>query len=238
MTPPQSGSLAQAALQTLSVALARGEHPLQWWEIQISRMLPEIRRIVLHELAVLLANEMRGISQFAKSLTVDKFKHPAEFESILFDFLMPLHHVLVSQQHWDEALCLESIIYIDFIKQDEDHQFYEKSFKRLYFPYQKILSASPIWTISGDPTTRANDLEVMNLKECGSSDESMLFWFQNYSVLAHTQLVLDLFSNLTKKSRVYASALSNTNLDSSRAVFTEAGIKILPVDDQKNLEKL
>jgi hypothetical protein len=54
-------------------------------------------------------------------------------------------------------------------------------------------------------------------------------------VLAHTQLVLDLATHLPIPAKLYASALSNTHLNSSIATFEKAGIEILEIDDRQNV---
>jgi hypothetical protein len=223
---PNHSLSAQKALQTLSTALSASLHPLQWWEIEFSGSPPENRRPLLNELAVILAQDMHGVSNFAKGLDINKAKHPAEFESILFDFLLPLHEALTQRSSWDEALNLELIIYSAFIKQDEDHDFYERAFAKLYSPYATALKET------ADPANLAHSTKTASI---ASSDNATLFWFQNYSILAHTQLVLDLTEFLPIEAKFYASALSNIDLQKSQSKFTQAGIEILEINDRQSL---
>ncbi len=216
-------SLALRSLRSLSEVLTLGVHPLEWWAMEISQLPSESRRSLLYEIAMILAREMSGISRFAQTLNIDKSKHREEFDSILFDFLLPLHQALIRRKAWNEALELEGVVYSAFIKQEEDHDFYESVFSRLYAPYGPILSAkTESDTVPTHLTPTAQD----------SIDGNTLFWFQNYSVLAHTQLVLDLATHLPTSAKFYASAISNINLDSSRSTFAKAGIEILKIDDQ------
>jgi hypothetical protein len=92
---PNHSLSALKALQTLSTALSAGLHPLKWWEIEFSGSPPENRRPLLNEMAVILAQDMHGVSNFAKGLDVNKAKHPAEFESILFPLTLRLHYNFV-----------------------------------------------------------------------------------------------------------------------------------------------
>jgi hypothetical protein len=225
-TPLTASTSALKALQSLSVALTRGIHPLQWWGMEISSLPSEPRRALLHELAMILARDMSEISRFAQALDIAKSKHQEEFESVLFDFLLPLHQALIQRKAWNEVLGLEIVVYSAFIKQEEDHDFYESAFSRLYAPYRPILSATvESDTVPAHSTPAAQD----------SIEGNTLFWFQNYSVLAHTQLVLDLATHLPASIKFYASALSNINLDSSRSTFVKAGIEILEIDDRQNV---
>lgn len=234
MSTSSKSFLAKNVLRALADAIARGTNPLEWWRKEISPISPSPRRILLRELAELLTKEMRGISEFAQFLRVDKKQHSAEFESILYEFLMPLHNTLVMKNLWDEALSLELVIYTIFIKQDEDLAFYEKSFASLYSPYANTSYTSTDRASSRALTPRSSGL---NESDCNPtiSGGSVLFWFQNYFVLAHTELVLDLASNLSPPTKIFASALSNTNLDKARTVFAGAGIEILNIDDRKNI---
>lgn len=234
MNVTQNEVFNNSVLRNLSYSLANGVQPLQWWGWQISPLKPEVRRNVLNYLASVLARDMRGVSNFAQCFVVSKKKQPIEFECMLFDFLMPLHHALVDKKAWDDALSIETIIYSNFIKQEEDHDFYEKSFASLYSPYYKIFKS---------PQTRSGE-ELLQLQVEASyriysdnpkPDSPILFWFQNFSMLAHTQLVLDLATYLPSKSSLYASALSNVNLAQSSALFAEAGIDILPIDETRGL---
>jgi hypothetical protein len=226
MNAPTVSSSALKALRSLSAALTRGIHPLQWWGMEISPLPSESRRPLLHELAVILAREMSGISRFAQTLNIDKSKHRKEFESILFDFLFPLHQALIQLRVWDEALELENVVYSAFIKQEENHDFYESAFSGLYAPYRPILRAA------------AESNAVLTNSESSAQDSiegNMLFWFQNYSVFAHTQLVLDLATHLPVSTKFYASALNNIDLNSSRSTFARAGIEILEIDDRQSV---
>jgi hypothetical protein len=234
MNTPSHSPVAKTLLYALADAIARGTNPLVWWRKEISPISPNPRRILLLELAELITKEMRGISNIAQFLGVEKKQHPDEFECILYEFLMPLHRILVMKNLWDEALNLELIIYTIFIKQDEDHTFYENSFASLYSPYSNIS-----YTSAGPASCRTLTPRLSGLNESDfdptTSGGSVLFWFQNYFILAHTQLVLDLASNLSPSAKVYCSALFNTNLDKARTTFAEVGIEILSIDDRKNL---
>ncbi len=194
--------------------------------MEISSLPAEIRRSLLHELATILAQDMSGISRFAQSLVIEKYKHSEEFNNILFDFLLPLHAALIQRAAWNEALELEGVVYGSFIKQDEDHGFYQRAFSNLYAPYQTLLNN--VVDVGVALATSTPD-------EIDSEEVSTLFWFQNYSVLAHTQLVLDFATHLPVRTKFYASALSNVNLDSSRSIFSKAGIEILTIDDRQSV---
>jgi len=219
----------RSVLKTLYPVISFGRQPLQkWWEIEIALLPSEIRRTLLSELACVLASNVRGLSHIAQSLNFDKGKHSIEFDSVLFDFLLPLHSSLVLQGTWDEALSLEICIYQYFIKQEEENDFYQKAFASLYAPYSKALG------IVG------NSADASCISEAGDINPSVgttLFWFQNYSIFAHTQLVLDLASYLTTPAKFYASALSNTGFEQSQAIFSQANIEILIIDDRLNISE-
>lgn len=225
-TPLAPSPPALKALRSLSSALAGGVHPLQWWGMEVSTLPSKVRQPLLQELATILARDMKGISRFAQSLDVDKSQHGEEFDSVLFDFLLPLHEALILREDWDQALELEAVVYTAFIKQDEDHGFYERAFAGLYAPYVPVLKRS---------FDEVNARIKSSSEASGPVEGDTLFWFQNYSVLAHTQLVLDLTTHLPMRARFYASALSNVNLESSRPIFTQAGIEILEVDDRQHV---
>ena len=220
------GQSTLKVFRSLSTALTSGTHPLNWWGMEISSLPAEIQRPLLHELATILAQYMSGISRFAESLVIEKSKHRKEFDSVLFDFLLPLHAALVQREAWNEALELEAVVYALFIKQDEDHGFYERAFFSLYDPYRPILDSE---ADSGAALANSTPAEI------GSAENDTLFWFQNYSVLAHTQLVLDLTSHVPGRTKFYASALNNSNLDSSRPTFSKANIDILVLDDRQSV---
>ncbi len=210
--------LSLAALQTLSVSQRCGLRPLEWWGSEISPLAPEDRTSVLKELALMLAKDMRGISGFAQNLGLDKAKYPTEFEIIFFDFLLPLQQALIQQGAWEEALNLELTLYVIFIRQDENQDFYERAFAGLYSAYTSILRPS---TVSA------------KLPREVQSGGATLFWFQNYSILAHTQLALNLVEHLPMREQFYASALSNAQLEESRSIFAFAGIEVLQIDDRQ-----
>jgi hypothetical protein len=215
--------IVQAALRSLATVLSGKVHCLTWWKIYIFPLKNTLRSTILREMSSILARNMRGVSRFAVRLKVDKITNSTEFESFLFDFLMPWHEELINLNEWDEALNLEMLIYANFIKQDEDYDFYERAFSSLYAKYsnKNIISSDFNNNIGKYDTTPSN--------------QSTLFWFQNYSTLAHTQLVLDLCENLPTSNKFYVSALSNANLQQSSNVFTQVGIKILTIDDTKNI---
>lgn len=223
LTPSRS---ALKALRSLSTALTSGTHPLQWWGMEISTLPAEIRRPLLRELALILAHDMSDVSRFAQSLNIDKSKHSEEFDSVLFDFLLPLHAALVQREAWNKALELESVVYLAFIKQDEDLGFYERAFSGLYAPYQLNLN---IEADSGAALANFTPAEI------DPAEGDTLFWFQNYVVLAHTQLVFDLTTHLPVRTKFYATALHNLNLDSSQSTFSKAGIEILAMDDRQSI---
>ena len=220
------GFSALTILRNLSTALKGGMHPLQWWDAELASLPSEARRPLLEDLANLLARDISGISRFAQHFVIDKSKSSEDFESVLFDFLLPLHAALIQRGAWNEALELEIVVYVQFIKQVEDHDFYERVFSVLYAPYQTILDCT------GDPCSEVATPTPVNNE---SSEGDTLFWFQNYSILAHTQLVLDLSTHLPVRTKFYASALRNLNLDSSRSIFSKAGIEILLIDDQQDV---
>lgn len=227
MKSEQASSLStQRLLQTLSAVISGGIRPLHWWSSEIAIFPYEIRRTLLSELACILALNMQGASHLARSLVVEKAKHPFEFDSVLFDFLLPLHSALVHQGAWDEALNLEIIVYSFFIKQDEDHDFYQKAFASLYAPYSDAL---------GEVSNSADSSYILATGAINSNLDSTLFWFQNYSILAHTQLVLDLASHLPISAKFYASAMSNSRYEQSQAIFTKAGIEILKIDEHLSI---
>lgn len=214
---------AQKILKTL---ITKGLHPLQWWEEEISSLFPENRHQLLNELAIILSQDKyAGVSGFAKSLNIDKTRYSIDFESVLFDLLMPLHRALIQRGKWDEALNLENIIYQNFIKQDESHDFYERAFSELYSPYTSILKKEKS---TSDTTCLLK--ESSNI----SSNNAILFWFQNYYIFAHTELVLELAKSLPIKAQLYASALKNDGFENSQKIFTQAGIEILKIDDQQS----
>lgn len=217
---------ALLALQSLSSAISSGVEPLCWWDMEIAILPSEIRRTLLSKLASLLARDMRGASFFAQSLKVDKADHSVKFESVLFDFLMPLHSALVHQGAWDEVLNLESIIYQFFIKQDENHDFYQKAFAVLYEPYSYQLG---VISNSEDSSCISASAAI------NPPADATLFWFQSYAILAHTQLVLDLASHLPISTKFYASALDNSFLEQSQGTFSQAGIEILKIDDRLSI---
>jgi len=194
--------------------------------MEISLLPSDARVSFLLELAVILAQKMNGISRFAQNLVIDKSKHREEFDSILFDFLLPLHDALIHRGAWDEALELEVVVYAAFIKQDENHDFYERAFSKLYYPYQSIFNA----TVAA-PRIPSDSTDTSR----GGKEGAMLFWFQSYSVFAHTQLVLDLATHMPVRTKLYASALNNIDLNSSRPTFAQAGIELLPIDDRQSV---
>ena len=209
------------ALQALTSINNQTAHDIQeWWSNVIFKLPQESRPVVLSELAIILASNIYDIVTFAKCFKVNKFKQPNEFNSILFEFLLPLHRAFIQSGSWDNALNLERIICQDFIKQDENNSFYEQAFTELYSPY--------ITTLNN--TNSLVDSRV-------SSDGATLFWFQNYSILAHTQLVLDLAQNLPLQVKLYASALSNRDLEMSLPVFAKSGIEILSINDQQTFQE-
>jgi hypothetical protein len=224
-SPPAPSSLALKALRALSSSLASRVHPLQWWAKEVSSLPSKVRQPLLHEMATILARNMKGISTFAQSLNVNKFQHGEEFDSVLFDFLLPLHEALILREDWNQALELEVEIYLAFIKQDEHHGFYERAFAELYAPYVPLLNT----TVDGvkAPIKLSPDAS-------GPIEGDTLFWFQNYTVLAHTQLVLDLTTHLPMRAKFFASALNNFDLESSHPIFSQAGIEILEVDDSQS----
>jgi len=95
------GLLSQSVLRSLAVAVASGMQPIQWWGTHISPLERKVRHTVLHELAGVLAKDMQGVSPFAQNLHIDKNNYPDEFESVLFDFLMPMHQALIESKSWD-----------------------------------------------------------------------------------------------------------------------------------------
>lgn len=214
------------AFQTLCKVVSGGEHPLRWWESYITPIPPESRSQLLNALALTLAHQMRGAARFAQTLNFSKAKQPSDFHSVLFDLLLPLHRALIQRGAYSEALNLEVVIYTVFIKQDENHEFYEKAFAELYAPYKQIVKP-----VAESPQLFLN----MGNAHAKGEEGATLFWFQNYSVLAHTQLVLDLAAHLSGKGRLYASAVSNVQLETSEKIFESAGIKILKIDDSQNL---
>jgi hypothetical protein len=217
---------AVRALLSLSAAISGGIQPLQWWHMEIAVLPSEVRRTLLSELASLLAHHMRGTSDFAQSLNVDKTKNPYVFDSVLFDFLLPLHSALVQQGAWDEALNLEINVYMFFIKQDEDSDFYQRAFAGLYAPYSDSLGL----VSNSTDSSRISATDSIN-----PPVDATLFWFQNYSILAHTQVVLDLASHLPIPAKLYASALTNSSLEQSQSIFSQAGIEILKLDDRLSI---
>lgn len=217
---------AVGALRTLSTMISAGKLPMHWWETQITPLPPESRKQLLNAVAVTLAHQIRGAGRFAQMLNISKAKQPSDFESVLFHLLLPLHRALIQRGVFSEALDLEVVIYVNFIKQDEDHEFYENSFSELYAPYKPVVK-------TGFETSQPL-LNRHNPHEKGE-EGATLFWFQNYNLLAHTQLVLDLASHLPGRARLYASAVSNIQLETSKKIFENAGIEVLKVDDSQSL---
>jgi hypothetical protein len=217
-------------LKSLSDSISRSRPTLEWWIEQIIPMNQQERKPVLRELGLILAHNMSNISSLATSLKVSKQQSPTAFNCILFEFLLPIHHELVLTNNWDEALKLEISIYSEYIKQDENHFFYENAFSDLYKPYDKLFSglhkhekrAYPLI----DKTYATNSNSTLN-----TAPEKTLFWLQNYNVLAHTQLLLDLARNLGFADLLYVSALTNSSLSNSREIFEQAGICIVPLND-------
>ena len=235
MNTSQTNDLTQSVLAELKIGLSSGLHPQRWWQSKIIPLSPDLRRDVLRSLAGIIATEMTGLYKFLQRLEVKNDLYPSEFESILFDFLLPIHHALVNEKSWDEAIALESVIYNSFIKQREEHDFYERSFSSLYLPYS---------TISGGEhnALRAETLALDsgNFEQSSSASrllkgESMLFWLQNYSMLAHTGLALDLATYSPIPASFYVSAISNVGFDASRSSFDSAKLKMLPIDDRLSL---
>lgn len=233
MSTVQYSPQSLAVMKALAHAIKNRVPLLQWWKTEISSLPPESRRLLLLELAELFAANIKVIDKIAQALGVDKAEHPQEFRSILFDFLLPLHGLLVKVGNWDQALGLELIIASTFIKQDEDYKFYEESFSRLYEPYLKILNA-PADTALQRAHHQSDSIKTP-LENRLPANGATLFWFQNFSILAHTQLVLDLASNLSGHARFFASALTNVNLEVSRSTFEQAKIELLPIDEQQGL---
>jgi hypothetical protein len=230
MSPSHIASLTTLkALRALTSINNHTAHDIQeWWSNVIFKLPQESRPVVLSELAIILAPNIFDIVTFAKCFKVNKFKQPNEFDSILFEFLLPLHRAFIQSGSWDNALNLELIIYQDFIKQDENHSFYEQAFTELYSPYTTLLSNTNGLVDSAVPS---------KISSRAPSDGATLFWFQNYSIFAHTQLVLDLAQNLPVKAKLYASALSNFGLEMSLPIFTKANIEILSINDQQSFQE-
>ena len=215
MNTSQINELTQSVLSALKIGLSNGKHPQEWWQYEIMPLQPDMRRDVLREAAGIIAKEMRGIYKFLQYLDVKNDKYPSEFELILFDFLIPIHHALVNEKSWDEAIALESLIYGSYIKQREDHK----------------LNALSTATLAFDSGDLEQSPSVSPLPQGGS----MVFWFQNYSILAHTGLVLDLASHSPIPANFYVSAISNVGFESSKSAFDGANIKMLPIDDRLSL---
>lgn len=220
--------LTLKALQALTSINNHNAHNLmEWWGNVIFKLPQEVRPIVLSELVIILAKNIFDIFAFAKCFKVNKFKQLDEFKSILFEFLLPLHKAFIQDSSWDNALGLELIIYEDFIKQDENYSFYEQVFTELYSPYT---------------ATQNNINNFLNLavpektSSRAPSEGATLFWFQNYSILAHTQLALDLAHNLPIQAKLYASALSNAGLEMSLPIFTEANIEIFSINNHQSIQ--
>jgi len=222
---PKPSETALRAMGALVAVNPKHIYPLEWWRKEIYLLAPETRHSVQKELAIIFAHNMYGISKFAQSLKVNKTKYPQEFNSILFDFLLPMHRALINRGAWDEAIDLERILYGGFIKQFEDHNHYEIVFGELFSPYTKLFEEV------NSPKNLAYSSKTTSI---ASSESATLFWFQNYSILAHTQLVLDLAKNLSIETKLYASALGNDDLEKSLSFFTQAGIEILSLNDQQN----
>lgn len=218
--PPQSVLDLQDAIQN-------GLRPLQWWEKSIFPMSEHDREIALAEISDFLVIEIPGISDIATALVVDKFQYPELFHSILFEFLFPIHAKLVATKKWNGALNLEAVIYSLYIKQDENSEFYEKSFGRLYAPYRALFSNQ-----YEDKTPANLDSGETLLRDKHTLNEKTLFWFQTYTLFAHTNVVLEFAESIDKIGVFYASALDNTGLNESKDEFQRVGIEILSLNEQ------
>lgn len=223
--------LTLACIHSLTHAIQNRIHLMQWWLSSVASLQVTARQTVLTELSGVVAAQLAGIHQFASDLAIDKSQHPDLFRSILFDFLMPIHKHLVSLQKWEEALQLESAIYSYYIKQDEDWDFYELAFSHLYTPYQQLGECRQIAPLPPGSITHVDkDLDHLPLDK--QPEERTLFWFQNYSILAHSTVCLEFVESLKKSEGFYASALNNVNLEKSRGIFSALGIEILALDNQ------
>jgi len=166
----------------------------------------------------MLAVQMQGTQRFAQELAIDKSLHPDHFEEILYKLLLPIHDHHVATGNWSAALALEQTLYSTYIKQDEDWGFYEAVFARLYAPYQ---SQAPALQQVAPPSVQP--------------EEKILFWFQNYSILAHSTVCLEFVESLPASGRFYISAVSNVNLEESRDAYVSRGMTLLPIDDQLDM---
>lgn len=207
--------MAQELLQSLASAIQQRIHPLQWWQAYVLQIPAPSRANALSELAASLATHMSGTHQFAQDLAIDKSLHSDHFEEILFKLLLPIHDHHVVSGNWAAALQMEMTLYAAYIKQDEDWDFYETVFGRLYAPYRSLNTAPQLLTAPSVQT-----------------EEKTLFWFQNYSILAHSTVCLEFVESLPMPGRFYVSAVSNVGLDQSRSAYTSRGITPLPVNDQ------
>lgn len=205
-------------LQSLALAIRQKVPPVQWWQATVLRLPISSRVQALPELAAVLAAQMNGTHLLARDLAIDKSLHPDHFEELLYKLLFPMHDQYVASGNWSRALQLESVLYSSYIKQDEDWDFYEAMFARLYAPYRSLAPATP-----------------QTASPSGQAGEKTLFWFQNYSILAHSTVCLEFVESLPTPEHFYVSAVSNAGLEQSRDAYTSRGITPLPINDQLDM---
>lgn len=144
----------------------------------------------------------------------------AEF---LASFMFPLHFALVRSGQQELALRFELFIYASFIKQCEEEKFYRWAFEGLYRPYVKISS-------------RANKSEF---EDIGRVHSATIFFFQNFSSLAHVRLFLEQLESVRGllAANIYVFALFPCSDRASVNRLAELGVPFYECSDGALTEK-
>lgn len=223
---PISDSLPSNALKSLIAVIQERGNLVDWWRLTFDSLGQAARTIAIGEILSFLVKNVRGSQSLAHALTVVVDEDRKLFEDILFSFLMPLHEAFVQAKKWDEALQLEIAIYTGFIKQNEDWEFFERAFKRIAHPYNLLAR------------TRVSPKSIVDDSACSqqAAGAKTLFWFQNFNILAHTQLVFEIAETNNVAGSLYASALFDNGMATAAPSFQDRGITLLPPLDSPSYQ--
>lgn len=174
------------------------------------------------QLLARVASDLRIIEAVFK-WSIDFRGDRKALSEFLASFIFPLHFALVRSGQQELSLRLELFIYASFIKQCEEEKFYRWAFEGLYRPYVKISSRS----------------NKSGFEDIGRVHSATIFFFQNFSPLAHVRLFLEQLESVRGllAANIYVFALFPCSDRASVNRLAELGVPFYECSDRGALTK-